>query len=54
MVLADLAGTTLLLLLIGFLLGLVVAAVAGQHCPTEDSCRADYVDGRYVIYPTVP
>jgi len=53
-VLADLAGTTLLVLLIGFLAGLIVAGMAGQQCPTEDSCRADYRDGRYVITPVVP
>ena len=54
MVLADQASTTLLLLLVGFLLGLVVAALASPDCPTEDSCRADYRDGRYVITPVVP
>jgi len=52
--LVELAGDVLLLLLVGFLLGLVVAAMASPDCPTEDSCRADYHDGRYVITPVVP
>ena len=43
------AIAALLLVLAGFLAGVMSAGVAAPHCPSEDSCYPDYSGGRWSI-----
>lgn len=47
--LVDHAGELLVVFLVGVLIGLLLAGAATPPCPTEDSCRPDYRNGRWVI-----
>jgi hypothetical protein len=38
----------------GAMFGWAWAGETPPHCPTEDSCRADYEDGRYTIIEVTP
>ena len=43
------ALAALLLVLAGFLAGVMSAGMVGPHCPHEDSCHADYANGHWSI-----
>ena len=46
--LAIIAVTTIILV-IGFIMGMMVERLDTPNCPTEDSCYVDYYDGQWHV-----
>lgn len=51
---AYIAAALALAFCVGLLTGRAEAAAEQPHCPSEDSCRPDYRDGRWHIIELQP